>query len=89
MNYDGKLPPRVRVTETPAMVKIEDCLINAVLVDAVMKEDHPPGIWKKMIRALYAGAAKTEYGTIEEFVYQAMVDRLLEEYHTLESDEVK
>ena len=91
-NYDGKLPPqplRLRLTETPATGKIEDNLINGVLVAAVTEEDHPPGIWQKMIRALYSGAAKTKGGSVNEFLFQAMVDRLLEEFHALESDPEK
>jgi hypothetical protein len=35
-----------------------------------------------MIKALYRGAAKTKEGTVNAFLFRAMVDRLLEEFHT-------
>lgn len=37
-----------------------------------------------MISALKRGAAKTKAGTAEAFLFQAMVDRLLKEFHTKE-----
>ena len=42
-----------------------------------------PGIWQKMIEALTRGGAKTKEGTVNAFLFQAMVGRLLEEFHAL------
>ena len=42
-----------------------------------------PGNWQKMTAALRQGAAKTEQGTVNAFLFRAMVDRLLEEFHGL------
>ena len=39
-----------------------------------------------MLRALDRGAAGTEAGTAGAFLFQAMVDRLLEEFHALEKE---
>ena len=62
--------------------KIEDELINAVITAAVWSEGRKPGIWQKMIEALNRGGAKTEEGTVNAFLFRAMVDRLLEEFHS-------
>ena len=35
-----------------------------------------------MIEALNRGGAKTEEGTVNAFLFRAMVDRLLEEFHS-------
>lgn len=61
--------------------KIEDELINAVITAAVWSEGQKPGIWQKMIEALNQGGAKTKEGTANAFLFRAMVDRLLEEFH--------
>lgn len=56
-------------------------LVNAVITAAVWSEGQKPGIWQKMIEALNRGGAKTEEGTVNDFLFRAMVDRLLEEFH--------
>ena len=61
---------------------VNDELIRGVIARAVMSEPRRMGLWQDMLRALYQGAAKTEAGTVSAFLFWAMVDRLLEEYHT-------
>lgn len=61
---------------------VGDALIMGVVTRAVWSEKRRPGLWRDMLRALSRGAAKTEQGTAEAFLFQAMVDRLLEEFHT-------
>ena len=61
--------------------EIGDELINAVITAAVWSEGQKPGIWQKMIEALNRGGAKTEEGTVNAFLFRAMVGRLLEEFH--------
>lgn len=63
--------------------EIGDELINAVITAAVWSEGGRPGIWQEMIEAVKRGAAKTEKGTVNEFFFRAMVSRLLEEFHAL------
>lgn len=63
--------------------EIEDEVINAVIAAAVYSEDRRPGIWQDMIKALSQGASKTEEGTTSAFLFRAMVDRLREEFRTL------
>ena len=60
-----------------------DELINAVITAALWSEERKPGNWQKMTAALRQGAAKTEQGTVNAFLFRAMVDRLLEEFHGL------
>lgn len=60
---------------------IDDPLIAGVIARAVWSEKRRPGLWQDMISALNRGAAGTEAGTAEAFLFQAMVDRLLEEFH--------
>jgi len=67
--------------------KVEDDLIAGVITTAVMSEQRRPWIWQDMITAVKSGAAKTKQGTASAFLFQAMVDRLLEEFHSLENDE--
>ena len=62
--------------------EIEDEVINTVIA-AVYSEDRRPGIWQDMIKALSQGASKTEEGTTSAFLFRAMVDRLREEFRTL------
>ena len=52
-----------------------------VITAAVWSEGQKPGIWQKMIEALNRGGAKTEEGTVNAFLFRAMVGRLLEEFH--------
>ena len=65
--------------------EIGDDLINAVITAAVWSEGQKPGNWQKMIAALRQGAAKTEEGTVNAFLFRAMVDRLLEGVHALDT----
>ena len=65
--------------------EIGDDLINAVITAAVWSEGQKPGIWQKMIEALNRGGAKTEEGTVNAFLFRAMVDRLLEEFRALDT----
>lgn len=60
---------------------VNDELIRGVIARAVMSEPRRMGLWQDMLRALYQGAEKTEAGTVSAFLFRAMVDRLLEEYH--------
>lgn len=39
-----------------------------------------------MIMAMQRGAAGTEKGTMDAFLFQAMVDHLLEEFHALDEE---
>ena len=58
-----------------------DDLIAGVITAAVMSEKRRPGLWQDMLRALDRGAAKTSEGTVNAFLFRAMLDRLLEEFH--------
>ena len=69
--------------------EIGDDLINAVITAAVWSEGQKPGIWQKMIEAVKQGAARTKEGTVNAFLFRAMVDRLLEEYHTLHMEQAR
>ena len=69
--------------EAKASWEVGDDLINAVITAAVWSEERRPGIWQKMLEALNRGAAKTQEGTVNAFLFRAMIDRLLEEYHAL------
>lgn len=63
--------------------EIGDELINAVITAAVWSVERKPGTWQKMIEAADQGAAKTKEGTVSAFLFHAMIDRLLEEFHAL------
>lgn len=76
-------PLRLRLTDPAIRWNIGDELINGVITAAVWSEGQRPGIWQKMIQAMAKGAAGTQEGTAEAFLFRAMVDRLLEEFHTL------
>ena len=84
-NYDKRnhLSQHPRLVETKVSWTIGDELINAVITAALWSEERKPGNWQKMIAALRQGAAKTEEGTVNAFLFRAMVDRLLEEFHGL------
>lgn len=65
---------------------VKDDLIAGVITEAVWSEKRRdrsprPMLWQDMISALNRGAEKTEAGTASTFLFQAMVDRLLEEFH--------
>ena len=63
-----------------------DDLIAGVITAAVMSEKRRPGLWQDMLRALDRGAAKTSEGTANAFLFRAMLDRLLEEFHAGEQE---
>lgn len=82
-----KIQKPLRVTDPAINWNVDDGLINAVIAKAVWSEERRPGIWQGMINALGRGADKTKEGTASAFLFQAMVDRLLEEFHNLETDQ--
>ena len=82
MKEKKKLPQVVRVTDPKVSREIGDELVNAVITAAVWSEGQKPGIWQKMVEALNRVGAKTEEGTVNAFLFRAMVDRLLEEFHS-------
>ena len=65
---------------------VGDDLIAGVIAKAVWSEKRRPGLWQDMLRALDRGAAGTKAGTAGAFLFQAMVDRLLEEFHAGEEE---
>ena len=66
---------------------IGDDVIRGVISEAVWSEGRRPGVWQGMIKALNRGAEKTKEGTVNAFLIRAMVDRLLEEFHSPEADQ--
>lgn len=85
MEEKKKLPQVVRVTDPKVGWEIGEEVINAVIAAAVYSVERKPGTWQKMIEAINRGAEKTEKGTVNEFLFQAMVDRLLEEFRALDT----
>ena len=83
MEHNQNFPPDPQVVDTKVSWQIGEELINAVISAAVWSEGQRPGIWQKMIEALNQGAAKTREGTINAFLFRAMIDRLLEEFRDL------
>lgn len=83
MKEKRELAQVVRLVASEARGEIGEELVNAVLTAAVYSVEQKPGTWRKMITALHCGAEKTAKGTANEFLFNAMVDRLLEEYRTL------
>lgn len=73
------------VLEAKVNWEIGDELINAVITAAVWSVERKPGTWQKMIEAADQGAAKTKEGTVNAFLFRAMIDRLLEEFHALDT----
>lgn len=84
-NYSDMSRP-LHLTDPAVNWRLDEGVINGVIAAAVWSEDRRPGIWQEMINALNRGAEKTEKGTVNAFLFQAMVDRLLEEYHLPDSD---
>ena len=84
---EHETPKPPRVTDPTVDWCLDDGLINAVITAAVWSEERRPGIWQRMIRALSSGAEKTKEGTVNAFLFRGMVDRLLEEFHNLETDQ--
>ena len=64
---------------------IGDELINAVITAAVWSTERKPGTWQKMIEAINRGAEKTKEGTVNAFLFRAMIDSLLEEFRALDT----
>lgn len=85
MEEKKKLPQVVRVVAPKVRGEIGEELVNAVITAAVYSVGQKPGTCQNMITALYRGAEKTEKGTVNAFLFQAMVDRLLEEFRTLDT----
>lgn len=85
-NKEIRIPPTPRVTPPPVKWILDEGIINGVITKAVWSEGQRPGIWQDMIYAINHGAAGTEGGTVNEFLFQAMVDRLVEEFHKMESE---
>lgn len=83
MEEKKKLPRVVRVVVPKVRGQINEELVNAVITAAVYSVERNTWTWQRMINALHRGAEKTEKGTVNEFLFQAMVDRLLEEFHAL------
>ena len=83
MEEKKKLPQVVRTVASKARGQINEELVNAVIAAAVYSVERDTWTWQKMINALHRGAEGTEKGTVNEFLFQAMVDRLLEEFHAL------
>lgn len=83
MEQNQNFPPDPQVVDTKVSWQIGEELINAVISAAVWSEGQRPGIWQKMIEALNQGAAKTREGTVNAFLFRAMIDRLLEEFRAL------
>ena len=83
MEQNQNFPPDPQVVDTKVSWQIGEELISAVISAAVWSEGQRPGIWQKMIEALNQGAAKTREGTINAFLFRAMIDRLLEEFRDL------
>ena len=65
---------------------VGDELTAGVITTATLSEKQRPGLWQDMLRALDRGAAGTEAGTAGAFLFQAMVDRLLEKFHAIEKE---
>ena len=83
MEQNQNSPPNPQVVDTKVRWKVEDELINAVISAAVWSTERKPGTWQKMIEAASQGAAKTREGTVNAFLFRAMIDRLLEEFRAL------
>ena len=69
--------------EPEIFFNVREPLISGVVTAAVMSETRRPGLWQDMLRALGRGAEKTKEGTASAFLFRAMVDRLLKEFHDL------
>jgi len=85
MEKEKKVITYVRCTDPKVTYRIEDALVTGVITTAVFREKHRPGIWQDMLNALHRGAAKTKNGSVNTFLLDAMVDRLLEEFHNGEN----
>ena len=70
----------VLMMESKISYTVEDDLIAGVITAAVMSENRRSGLWQDMLRSLDRGAEKAGK-TVDTFLVQARVDRLLEEFH--------
>lgn len=61
---------------------VEDDLVRGVIAAAVMAEKQRLGLWQDVLRALCWAAAESKQKSVNDFLFQAMVDRLLEELHS-------
>ena len=77
---EGKKPPTPRVTETSPSWELGERLITGVVMTTVHRAGQAPGVWQRMLTALERGASQTREGTVDAFLFQAMVERLLAEY---------
>ena len=89
MEEKKKLPQVVRVVAPKARGQINEELVNAVIAAAVWSVERRPGNGQNMLEAMNQGAATTKEGTVNAFLFRAMVDRLLEEYHTLHMEQAR
>lgn len=79
-------PQPLRLTEpTPTQI-IEEDLLYGVVTAAAIAENLRPGIWQDITTAMCQGASKTKTGSVNDFLFQAMVDSLLSELHALEAE---
>ncbi|MCI8422095.1 MAG: hypothetical protein HFF50_00965 [Lawsonibacter sp.] len=79
-------PTHTTHTELSPSNQVGEALMLGVLVSAASQAGHgirPPALYQTLCRC----AAQTEYGTPCSFLFQAMVDRLLEEHRTLHPSE--
>lgn len=83
MEQNQNFPPNPQVVDTQVSWEIGEELISAVISAAVWTTERKPGTWQKMIEAASQGAAKTREGTVNAFLFRAMIDRLLEEFRAL------
>lgn len=83
MEEKKELPQVVQVVASRARGQINEELVNAVIAAAVHSVEQDAWTWQKMITVLHRGAEKTEKGTVNAFLFQAMVDRLVEEFRAL------
>ena len=81
MEEKTNVQPNLRLVDGKASWEVGEELIHAVIAAAVGAEERRPGVWQEMIEAIKRGAAGTEEGTVNAFLFRAMVDRLLEEFH--------
>ena len=77
----GSSNDKGRLTDPELTCQLKDSLITGVITMAVMSETRRPGLWQDMLSALDRGAQSTSEGTASAFLFQAMVDRLLAEFH--------
>lgn len=74
----------LRLTDPVVQWEIDDGVVNGVIMAAVWSLERQPGLQQKMIYALNHGADGTKEGTVNAFLFRAMVDRLLEEFRKMD-----